>query len=256
MGRISEYVPDMSSITNFFSGSMLLWIVGGLVVAVVAWWTMRTFWKGSKAPVSAVASAQGFEDLSGNVKKEGFFGGVAVGAGMPDCLRTSAEAAQLYSMFADRQMSTEEGSPDLAELRLLLSKLSCFKKDLTGVAGVVEATRYQAYATSMDIEPIAETTARCFAKTIPARDLDISLDKWSKRGQVLINRLCTSANLSEKESQDADKLFDYVIRDVSDIAKSVCLSGQPMVGGSPTPRQPGGYEAPALQELGPYEGYY
>lgn len=249
-------MPDMSSVTNFFSGSMFLWIVGGIVVALVAWYTMRTFWKGSKAPVSAVAAAQGFEDLSGNAKKEGFFGGVAVGAGMPDCLRTSAEAAELYGMFANRQSTTEEGSPDLDELRLLLSKLSCFKKDLTGVAGVVEATRYQAYATSMDIEPIAETTARCFAKTIPARDLDISLDKWSKRGQVLVNRLCTSFNLTEKQSEEAERLLDYVVRDVSDIAKSVCLSGQPMVGGSPTPRQPGGYEAPALQELGPYEGYY
>jgi hypothetical protein len=207
-------------------------------------------------------SVQGFEDaervdISGTpVPTEGFFGGVAVGAGEPNCLRTSSEAAQVYAIFANRASSTEEGPADFQEFRLLLSKLACFKKDLIGTAGVVEATRYQAYATSMDIEPIGETTARCFAKTIPSRDLDISLDKWGKRGKELIRRLCTSMNLTEMESSQADTLFDALLRDVSDVARSVCLSGEPTINGKNPPRQPNGFEPESLSELGPYKGYY
>jgi hypothetical protein len=241
--------PNSSTTTSFFSSDMILYGVIGILVAVVVVGVAYIFWKRS----NTMPKVQGFQDVSG---AEGFFGGVAVGAGAPDCLRTSSEASQVYATFANRNQTTEEGSADLDELRLLLSKLACFKKDLIGTAGVVEATRYQAYATSMDLEPIAETTARCFAKTIPARDLDLSLEKWSKRGMVLINRLCTSVNLTEGEARQVEAIFDSLIRDVSDIAKSTCLSGEPMVGGSPAPRSPSGYSDPTLQELGPYKGYY
>lgn len=232
----------------------MLYLVIGLVVAAVVVGVAYIFWTRS----NTMPKVQGFEapllDASGTT--EGFFGGVAVGAGAPDCLRTSSEASQVYAAFANRTQTTEEGLPDLEELRLLLSKLACFKKDLIGTAGVVEATRYQAYATSMDMEPIAETTARCFAKTIPPRDLTLSLEKWSKRGMTLINRLCTSVNMSELEVKQVEALFDALIKDVSDVAQSVCLAGEPQINGVPTPRAPGGFEPPDLQDLGPYKGYY
>ncbi len=240
------------------SSNMLIFAVVGVVLALIIWSVASFFWNRS----ATMPKAQGFEnmtevDVSGApVPKEGFFGGVAVGAGEPDCLRTSSEAAQVYAIFANRASSTEEGPADFQEFRLLLSKLACFKKDLIGTAGVVEATRYQAYATSMDIEPIAETTARCFAKTIPSRDLDISLDKWNRRGKELIRRLCTSLNLTEMESAQADTLFDALVRDVSDVARSVCLSGEPTINGKVPPRQPNGFEPESLGELGPYKGYY
>ena len=134
--------------------------------------------------------------------------------------------------------------------------MACFKKDLIGTAGVVEATRYQAYATSMDMEPIGETTARCLAKTIPKRDLELSLDKWKSRGKVLLTRLCTSYNLSEGEVVKAEQQFDALVADISDIARSVCLAGEPVIAGQPTPRNPGGFEPSDIQDLGPYNGYY
>jgi hypothetical protein len=238
--------------------NMYIFAVIGVILALVIWAVASIFWNRSKT----MPTVQGFEDaqqvdISGAaLPPEGFFGGVAVGAGEPDCLRTSSEAAQVYSIFANRRSSTEEGPADFQEFRLLLSKLACFKKDLIGTAAVVEATRYQPYATSMDIEPIGETTARCFAKTIPSRDLEISLDKWSKRGKELIRRLCTSMNLTEMESAQADTLFDGLIRDVSDVARSVCLSGEPTINGKVAPRQPNGFEPETLSELGPYKGYY
>lgn len=245
--------------TSFFGTDTLLYLGIGLVVAGIIVAVAYIFWKKSntmpKVQGFADGSSPSEQDLSG-ATAEGFFGGVAVGAGNPDCLRTSSEAARIYGTFLQRSSSTEEGSPDLDELRLLLSKLACFKKDLLGTAGVVEATRYQAYATSMDMEPVAETTARCLAKTIPKRDLDLSLDKWNKRGKVLLTKLCTSFDLKEAEATEVETLFEALLADISDIARSVCLAGEPMIAGTPTPRNPGGYEPTGIQDLGPYNGYY
>jgi hypothetical protein len=206
------------------------------------------FWGNKTMPKTS-----GFSDASGH---EGFFGGVAVGSGDPDCLRSSSEAAQLYSTFRSRTSTTSEGPEDLSELRLLLSKMACFKKDLLGTAQQIEATRYQAYATSMDIEPIAETTARCFAKTIPKRDLDIILEKWSTRAQTLIVRLCTSMNFTEAEHRQAESLLNALVKDISDVAQSVCLAGTPTIGGKPVGRELSGLESADLQQQGPYKGYY
>ena len=193
-----------------------------------------------------------FEDK----KKEGFYGGVAVGAGVPDCLRTSVEGARLHSMFATKVSGFEEGPADFKELTLLLSQLSCFKKDLMGVAKQVEATRYQPFATQLDMEPIAETTARCFAKTIPPRDLELAFDKWSKRGIFLITRLCTSANLTETEVATAEKLFRAFIADIKDVATDACLTGTPTIQAQPqlNPRDARAYDPGTSGRE--YFGYY
>ncbi len=186
---------------------------------------------------------------------EGFYGGVARGAGIPDCLRTSSEAAQLMALFESKYGGLEEGSADFREFRTLLSTLACFKKDLMGVATQVEATRYQPFLTQIDLEPIAETTARCFAKTIPPRDLELAFDKWSKRGHFLIVRLCTSANLSEAEVQKAESTYKTLIADLYDIAKDKCLTGTPTIAAEPAPRDAKPFDA---GELGgrDYHGYY
>lgn len=203
----------------------------------------------------------GFENplpppIQTNVKKEGFYGGVAVGAGVPDCLRSSSEASAVYSAFSGKVDSVEEGPRDFQELTLLLSTLACFKKDLIGVAGVVEATRYQPFETQIDLEPIAETTARCFAKTIPARDLELSFDKWSKRGRFLITRLCTAAHLNETEVTIVEQKFAALIADVKDVATSRCLAGEPSIAAQPAPREETPFTPPGIVDLAPYKGYY
>ena len=195
-----------------------------------------------------------FQDMP--KKKEGFYGGVAQGAGIPDCLRTSSEAAELHGMFAGRVDSVEEGKGDFSELTILLSQLSCFKKDLMGVAQQVEATRYQPFSTQIDLEPIAETTARCFAKTIPKRDLDLAFDKWSKRGHFLVIRLCTAAGLSEAEVVKAETLFKKLIADVQDIAMDKCLTGTPTIAAEPaSPRDPVPHSSNEITGR-EYKGYY
>jgi hypothetical protein len=207
-----------------------------LAVVGIGWFIM--YGRGNTMP-----NVSPFEDMK-EKKKEGFYGGVAVGAGLPDCLRTSVEGSRLYSMFQGKVDGFEEGTADFQELTLLLSQLSCFKKDLMGVAKQVEATRYQAFATQIDMEPIAETTARCFAKTIPPRDLELSFEKWSKRGIFLITRLCTSANLSDAEHTQSEKLFRSFIADVKDVAQDACLTGTPTIQAQPqlNPRDAKAYD--------------
>jgi hypothetical protein len=114
----------------------------------------------------------------------------------------------------------------------------------------------QPYSTTHDIEPIAETTARCFAKTVSPRDLSISLDKWNSRGELLVKKLCTSYSLTPDEVNTAQALFRSLIRDVSDIARSSCLQGEPMIAGAPGPRDAHPYEKPNAVEFGSYTGYY
>ena len=184
------------------------------------------------------------------------FGGPAKGVGSPDCLRDSQEASDLYQIFASKKNTTEEGGDDLREFTLLLSKLCCFKKDLLSPSGIVEATRYQPYSTAHDIEPVAETTARCLAKTIPQRDLDISFVKWGKRASELIRKLCSSFGISDHEVKKADMLLKKLIDDVQDVANSQCITGQVSIAGKPGPRDVSGYEPPMLKELRDYKGYY
>ena len=187
--------------------------------------------------------------------KEGFAGPVA-GAGFPDCLRSLDDAAKLHEILHSKSMKTEEGPDDLRELDLILSKIACFKRDLMG-NGVVNATLRQTFSTTHDLEPVAETTARCFAKTIPQRDLQLSLDKWGTRGTFLIKRICTATSLSDAEEKEAMRLFGSAMYDVSDVALGACCNkAGPTVAGEAVGRLPGGFEPPALSGLKEYKGYF
>ncbi len=184
------------------------------------------------------------------------FGAPVVGAGVPDCLRESNEAAQIVSIFLGRVESVEEGAPDLEELKVILSKLACMKRDLVGVAQVVNATLYQPFVTAHDVEPVAETVGRCFAKTIPPRDLEISFDKWKTRGRFLINRLCGAAEFDTAQTQQVNALYNTVLVDVYDIAQQRCLKGQPEIMGNDTPRDVSAFSPPEIKDLREYRGYY
>lgn len=191
----------------------------------------------------------GFEDASGGKVKEGF-GGAARGTGAPDCLHVLPEGGELLGLF------TGEGGDDLRELKQIASKLACFKKDLVSPSYIVEATRYQQFVTMHDIEPIAETTGRCFAKTISPRDLELAFDKWNTRGDLLIRRLCSIYRLSPSEVNRAQTLFRGMVRDVKDIARGACLQGEPTIAGKPGPRDAHPFEDSKYENLGEYTGYY
>jgi hypothetical protein len=198
----------------------------------------------------------GFQDKDED-EVEGFAAPAVVGPTTLNCLQTSKDCAALSALLHSKHVGTEEGPDDLRELDLILSKISCFKRDLTGTAGVVEATRYQRFSTAHDLEPVAETTARCFAKTIPQRDLALGLDKWGSRGTFLIKRLCTAEKLTDAEEHNALRMFGDAMRDITDIAMGACCnSGVGIIAGQPQPRMVGGFETPAVSALRHYKGYY
>jgi hypothetical protein len=186
------------------------------------------------------------------------FGGPVRGTGIPDCLRTSKEAAELHALLSEKATSDIDASDDFRELNAILGKLACFKRDLMSPSGIVQATRKQPFYTSHDLEPIAETTARCFAKTIPKRDLELSFDKWNTRGTMLIKRICTYFNFSEDDMKKAIGLFKSLFSDVKGVADGVCCgSGPGVIAGSPAaPRMVDGYEPSGLSFLSDYKGYY
>ena len=102
-----------SAVQKIFLGPSTSNVVIATVITFVAAFVGYNMWIMSKTmPVSS-----GFE----NKRVEGF-GGVAVGSGMPDCVRSSAEGGQLADFFMSRESSAEEGADDLREFLILFQE--------------------------------------------------------------------------------------------------------------------------------------
>jgi len=218
------------------------YIIIGLVTALVVTTVSFQMWMTSNTMPSAYV-------------REGFAAPPYVG-GLPNCINASDDSAAIYSTFASKTSTTEEGADDLEELSILLGKLACLKRDLMSPGHLVSATKSSPFSTMHDLEPVAETAARCFAKTIPIRDIELSVDKWSTRGKMLLNRLCTSYSLTSSVQEKTLTLFKSVINDIKGLMKSVCLKGDATITGIPTPRMVDGVEPDGNVYLGQYKGYY
>jgi hypothetical protein len=186
---------------------------------------------------------------------EGFFGAVARGAGTPDCNRVLPDAAKVADALYDE-------SDDARELYQLVGKLACFKKDLIGVAQQVEATRYQTFNTSHDLQPITETISMCFSKNIPKRDLTLVMDKYRSRGVVLINRLAASQNVPVATIKSFESAFMTSMTDVISLAEQGCLGQhENALTGGPAVSLLGvgrveGVTSDDVSVLKPYDGYF
>ncbi len=250
-------------------GSTIQYAVMALVVLALIWTVAQLLMtKGGASPMPQTRalvlkkeSQEGFygeanlpQEKAGSGLLEGF-GGVAVGAGQPDCLRTLADAAAVYGRFVGNVEGVEEGSKDLAELRLIFSKWACLKKDLLSPSGIVEATRYTPYSTLHDRIPTADIAGQCNSKTMPARDLDITFETWRDRAVYLLRRLCTAASLGSGEVDALEKQMLTAWADVYDVAKSQCLTFIPS-GSKLLPRDAAPMTPDDVADLGPYKGYY
>jgi len=190
---------------------------------------------------------------------EEFFGGVARGAGIPDCLRTLPEASEILDILQRHRVNNmlagmSDANADYKEFVVLLSKMACLKKDLLAPGVQVDATRFQPFETAHDRIAVAELCGLCLSQNIPSRDLDISFSTWRSRGIDLLYRLCTEANLSEEEVKTSEMLFKKAVDDVYSIATSRCLKTdipmQQVLG------DVGAFEPPKAHDLQPYEQLY
>lgn len=176
------------------------------------------------------------------------------GVGNIPCGQDLADGEALYSKFVGRDLSTtEDGKKDLEDLRVLLAKLACMKRDLLSPSGTISAEKELKFCTYSDIQPSAETTSRCLSKQIPERDLEIQFEKWNLYGNDLLKRLCTDTSMEEQEVISAEGLFNNIMSDVHSIAKIKCLTGPPVDDCSP--RDPAKYASPESKNLSEYDGY-
>ena len=194
---------------------------------------------------------EGFVSAKDVKQKEGFR--ASMGTGDLACAHALADADKLLSIFSATNCQAEE---KYQELRMILGKLACMKSDLMAPGNIVNSTRYLPYVTSHDREQVSETAARCFAKSIPQRDLDIIFETWISRAKTLINKLSVIVNLSEEDTQRAEKLLESASADVYDVAKGKCLAGEPLIAGKQTsPRDPVGHMPETLADHSEYKGY-
>ena len=153
-----------------------------------------------------------------------FYGGAVTGSSNLSCGRMSSEAEKLYSTFYTKSVKdSEEGTDDMRDLKMLLSKLCCFKQDLMAPQQTITAVKELGFVTQQDIQPIGDLTGRCFSKTIPDRDLSLQITKWRDAGMLLIHRLCTEGDLSESQVKTAEKLFGTLINDIEDVSRTMCI---------------------------------
>ena len=233
----------LSSNSFFIFLAVLMAVVVGLVSYMIF------------ARVNTVPSGlSGLMGPVGPIGQEGFQG-PSRGVSTIPCGQESADAIAILDLFASKTSLTSEGSPDLSEFKMILSKLCCMKHDLMSTNQVVQGMMTLPYSNSHDRENPADTVARCFTKSIPMRDLDITFATWKNRATTLLNKLCTSYSLSPGESEQARAHFRSLWSDVFDIAKNVCIPPEkaPEYG---SPRDPRGFTPESVQELGPYSGYY
>ena len=126
----------------------LTYVIFGLVTALVTTTAAFQLWSTSNTMPTAY---------------EGFAAPPHVG-GLPNCMNASDDSAAIYSTFLSKTSTTEEGADDLEELSILLGKLACLKRDLMSSSHLVNSTKSSPFSTMHDLEPVAETAARCFSK--------------------------------------------------------------------------------------------
>jgi hypothetical protein len=239
MATAASYMPSASSLAIILLVAVLCYLVSGTV-----------FYRSYTVPLPSYKS--GF--VGSMEEKEGFaIPEPSVIPAPPNCHTDQEES--ILRFFNGRKSTTEEGGRDLEEFKHLLNKLSCFKKDLISPNYTINATLKQPFITTHDIEPISETTGRCFAKTIPPRDLDIAMDKWTDRGGFLIRRLCTSFSFNDAEASQIEKIFQNFLRDVYDTGREKCLQKEPH-DASRGPRDPSPFSVRTDPQVGDFNGYY
>jgi hypothetical protein len=225
--------------TDSSSGFSFFWLIIGLVVTALI--ILIVYYVVGRAETRPV--------------KQGFYGGPINGTSEIPCGRMSSEAEALIAMFSNKQLNVgEEGQQDFHDLKSVLSKMLCMKSDLMAPQQTITAVKELGFATHMDIQPVADLTARCFTKTIPERDLSIQFIKWRDFGIDMVRRLCTAAEFGEGQVKQAEQLFLTAWSDAYDVASIQCL--KTVTDDKLSPHEAAPRVPESIMNLREYDGYY
>lgn len=160
---------------------------------------------------------------------------------MPACVERSTDAQAVIHRIADQD------SDAAAEFRLLVSKMCCMEADITGVSpGVIRTTPLQ-FRTSHDIEPASALVARCLANAMPVRDIELMIEKFTKRGHDLLDTLTSGC-------PDAQREFDAVVARLRRALEVSCRQVQPSMDHPLGARDMGFWEPEKVAGLSQYQG--
>jgi hypothetical protein len=180
------------------------------------------------------------------ISKEGF-STVAVDRDlMPRCFTRDADAQAI--LLALRE--TKATNPDaFGELNLILQKMLCVDADVTG-AGVGGYQSFQLpFVTQHDLEPAASFVGRCLKGAVRSRDLELTFDKWEKRGAVLIQTLAAG---NEAVGSECQTRFHSVAKRAARNIGQACTNQRASMDVPAGPRDPG-YTVPnGLEDQGAY----
>jgi len=156
----------------------------------------------------------------------------------PACTQRSPAAQRILA-----NLSQDESDEGAAELRLLLSKLTCIEADISTAGAGVYRTLPLQFRTSHDMEPPTAFVGRCLRNAVRQRDIDLVMDKYERRGRILVLSRC----------RDSMKDFEDVLATTRLAMVSFCLGDQPSMD-KPMGARDVGFWAPTDTDLMQYEG--
>ena len=175
--------------------------------------------------------------------EEGFAVAAVDADRMPACVNRSAAAQKLLEKIPTETLA---GNDDADEFRLLISKLCCIEADITTPVPGNYRTLPLQFRTSHDLEPPSTFVSSCLRNAIRQRDIDLTIEKYSARGNVLLKTLgCDS---------DAAANFAELIARTQEAMTSVCLAKNPQMDIPPGVRDVGFWETKDVKNLMEYQG--
>jgi hypothetical protein len=193
------------------------------------------------------AAVSGIEDFAGATasavaaRKEGFAVAAVDPARSPACTARSPAAQSLLARFASIPPSDEAA----AELRLLISKLCCMEADITAPYAGSRTMPLQ-FRTSHDLEPPSTTVGRCLNQSLPQRDIDLALEKYTRRGHELLKTTLPDCDAAPQE-------FDAVVESLRR-AFGTCQRTPPSMDHPIGVRDMGFWESQKVADLSAYKG--
>jgi len=165
---------------------------------------------------------------------------------MPRCFTRDADAQAV--LLALRPAKAVD--PDaFGELSLILQKMLCVDADVTG-SGVGSYQSFQLpFVTQHDLEPAASFVGRCLKGAVRSRDLELTIDKWEKRGAVLIQSLAAG---NESVRSECQTRFHTVAKRAARNIGQACTNQRVAMDIPAGTRDPGYTIPKGLDEQGPY----